>query len=319
MPITPEVLDVGQEYTRRDLAVLFGEAHLATSREGYYGRDGQVFMPFFVTLDKEKADPAVAYNDYFEGGLFFWESQHQNTLRSKWIKKWLDAEVTPLLFIRLVARRQGRTQPFVYAGRLMSPVADETSERPVKLVCEPIDISDPPPTSLKAMIEWSPGESRIREPKGEYAKRIEAKLGSLAIRKQGFESNPKVRKAIEMRAMEVATKAYERHGYSVQDVSKYCPYDLLCTKENVIARRVEVKGTRGGPDVVNLTIGEIRSAREPGEVTDLFIVHGISVEMVDGDPVATGGVAVVNQRWSPRDEDLEATQFRYKVPKNTDF
>jgi len=131
---------------------------------------------------------------------------------------------------------------------------------------------------------------------------------------QGYEADPKIRRAIEMRAMEVATKAYEEDGYQVEDVSQNCPYDLLCSKHGDKQRRVEVKGTRGDPSSVNLTVREVSSAREPSVITDLFIVHKIRVESLDGNLVASGGKSDVIRDWVPKDVHLEPKQYRYSVP-----
>ena len=113
MTISHDLLTIGAEYSRAELAELFDTPDLATSREGWYPRDRYDYVPFFVTLNKEKADPAVSYNDYFEDGLFFWESQNQNTLNSKWIRKIVEEQVVPLLFVR----------EFAYGCSLSLPVA----------------------------------------------------------------------------------------------------------------------------------------------------------------------------------------------------
>ncbi len=131
---------------------------------------------------------------------------------------------------------------------------------------------------------------------------------------QGYESDPAVRRAIELRAMEAATRAYERNGYQVEDVSENCPYDLLCSKPGAKQRRVEVKGTRGSASVVTLTAGEVNAAREPSAITDLFIVSEIQVSVLHGNPVASRGKTHVIQGWVPKDLDLEPTQYRYNVP-----
>lgn len=316
MTISPELLRLGGEYSRADLAELFDAPDLASTREGWYPRDRYDFVPFFVTLDKEKAEPSVAYNDYFEDGLFFWESQKQNTLNSKWIRKIIEEQVVPLLFVREIAKIKGVTQKFVYAGRLASPVPDRNSSRPVKFTFDPIDLMDPLTQNLRALVAWKPGDERRTPLRAEFAKEVERKRKRTGSTSQGYEADPDVRRAIEMRAMEVAKTAYERHGYLVEDVSGNHPYDLLCSKKGVKQRRVEVKGTRGSASVINLTVGEVIAAREPSAITDLFIVYEIQVSGPNGLPVASGGKVQVIQGWVPEDEDLEPTQYRYKVPLN---
>lgn len=166
----------------------------------------------------------------------------------------------------------------------------------------------------RLMEQYSEGASASSgsesSPKSESTREREKTAGT----SQGYESDPAVRRAIELRAMEAATKAYERHGYQVEDVSAKCPYDLLCAKPGAKQRRVEVKGTRGSASVVALTAGEVNAAREPSAITDLFIVYEIQVSVVDGSPVASGGRKHVIQGWVPKDLDLEPTQYRYNFP-----
>lgn len=314
MTDSPDFLTIGQEYSRVELAKLFDAPDLATSREGWYPRDQFDYVPFFVTLNKEQADPAVAYNDYFEDGLFFWESQNQNTLASKWIRKIIEERAVPLLFVREVAKIKGVTQKFAFAGRLSRPLPDLNSARPVTFSFEPIDLMDPLPRNLGVLVAWKPGDERRTPMRPEFAQKVDIKRRNMGTTGQGYEADPKVRRAIELRAMEVATKAYERHGYRTENVSGNHPYDLLCSKQGVKQRRVEVKGTRGPPSFVILTIGEVIAAREPSAITDLFIVYEIQVSGSHGDPVASGGMVRVIQGWVPDDQNLEPTQYRYNVP-----
>lgn len=314
MTICPELLKIGEEYSRAELAELFDAPDLATSREGWYPRDRYDYVPFFVTLNKETADPSVAYNDYFEDGLFFWESQNQNTLGSKWIRKITQGQLVPLLFVREVAKVKGVTQKFAYAGRLSDPLPDLRSSQPVKFTFEPSDLTEPLSENIKVLVEWSPGDERRAPLRTEFSKAVERKRKKTGPAGQGYETDPKVRYVIETRAMEVAKKSYERHGYQVEDVSGYRPYDLVCSKPGVKQRRMEVKGTRGSASVVNLTVGEVIAAREPSSITDLFIVYQIQISRLDDAPVASEGKVYVIQGWVPKDVDLESTQYRYKVP-----
>lgn len=316
MTISPEKLQLGATYTRADLATIFEEPNLATSREGWYPRDGFDYVPFFVTLDKSNSDPSVAYNDHFEDGLFFWESQNNNTLQSKWVRKLINREVVPLLFIRRVAKVRNQTQRFYYAGRLAAPLPDARSSRPVKFSFEPIDLELSVPPALKSLVDWRPDASRKEQLSASFAKEVSEKRKVVLARSQGFESDPIKRKLIEDRAMLVAARAYERNGYLVHDVSSYKPFDLYCTKLNAKSRRVEVKGTRGDANAVNLTVGEVKSARDQSQPTDLFVVYGIKLDHSRSEPSAQGGQVHLIQNWTPDDNDLEAIQFRYRVPSS---
>jgi hypothetical protein len=132
---------------------------------------------------------------------------------------------------------------------------------------------------------------------------------------QGYEPDAKVRKAIEDHAMALATAHYESLGSDVEVTASRRPYDLACTREGSEEIRVEVKGTRGDGDSVELTIGEVENARGTGWRTDLFIVSGIRVTRTDDGPVASGGTHRVFEQWCPADEELSPTRFRCRVPR----
>lgn len=316
MTITTTILKVGSTYSRHQLAEIFDEPELKTSREGVYHRQTESFIPFFVTLDKENADPSIAYNDYFEDGLFFWESQNNNTLQTNWIRRIISKDAVPLLFVRKLRKLKGVTQPFFYAGRLSNPDADVKSSRPVKFAFQPIDLPSSLPRGLASLVAWRPATSRKGHMSQDFREKVDVKRKAVSTKGQGLEADPRVRKAIEMHAMMVATNFYEKRGYSVEDVSSNHPYDLLCTKSGAKLRRVEVKGTRGDSSQVNLTIGEVQAAREVSALTDLFIVFDIEVDVSGSNPKASQGKHRLVQRWVPLDEDLSPTMFRYRVPSS---
>ncbi|MDO6477985.1 DUF3427 domain-containing protein [Shimia thalassica] len=171
MTITTAALALGESYSKSELAEIFQEPDLANVREGWFPKDGQEFIPFFVTLDKENRDQSVAYNDFFEKGLFFWESQRTNTLDSKWIVKIRYEDVTPLLFVREMAKVGNKTQKFTYAGRLVEPRVDEASSRPVKFTFRPADLLDTVTEPLRSLIDWTPDQMRRGELSAGFAAR----------------------------------------------------------------------------------------------------------------------------------------------------
>lgn len=175
MKITIAPLTLGESYSKSELAEIFQEPDLAGVREGWFHKDGHDFTPFFVTLNKEKRDPSVAYNDFFDDGFFFWDSQSGNTLESKWVKKFKSEEVIPLLFVREVAKVKNKTQKYTYAGRLVEPLVDEASSRPVKFTFRPADLPDVVPEPLLSLIEWKPGQERRQELNADYAAKVATK------------------------------------------------------------------------------------------------------------------------------------------------
>ena len=133
---------------------------------------------------------------------------------------------------------------------------------------------------------------------------------------QGYEQDPEMRSAVELYAESIATKHYISHGFRVQKFGK--PFDLLCEKEGE-SIHVEVKGSRTKLDTVILTINEVADAENTNWQSDLFVVDQIEVERVGGKLVASGGVARVIQKWIPAQEMLAPSQFRYRLPDESQW
>jgi hypothetical protein len=133
-------------------------------------------------------------------------------------------------------------------------------------------------------------------------------------RGRGYEADPEVRRAVEVRAMDLAKEHYAKLGFEHTDTASTHPYDLLCTKSGVEEVRVEVKGTRGTGTEIELTAGEVENTRGSDWRTDLFIVSGIVVDRRDGTITTAGGSIKVVEGWRPAGEDLTPTRFRYVVP-----
>jgi hypothetical protein len=131
---------------------------------------------------------------------------------------------------------------------------------------------------------------------------------------QGFIKDPALRKAIEDRAMEVALEHYRARFSSVENTSKSKPYDLRAADDG-LELRVEVKGSTGTGADIRLTMGEVANARGDGWRTDLFVVTNIRVTPSPDGPQAHGGDVRVFEDWTPLDEHLKATVFRYRVPE----
>lgn len=128
----------------------------------------------------------------------------------------------------------------------------------------------------------------------------------------GYCDDPAARKAIEAHAVQQARQFYERHGYLVTERGK--PFDLLCQKSDEILH-VEVKGSRSSMREIILTANEVKDARDPGCISDLFLVENISLEISDqGSYKASGGHCRRTSGWSPAEQHLTPTEYRYKLP-----
>jgi hypothetical protein len=125
--------------------------------------------------------------------------------------------------------------------------------------------------------------------------------------------DPKLRAAIERRALDVALVYYEGlGGIDATELGK--PYDIAVTVDG-IERHCEVKGSSMLIDAVELTINEVNHGRDYAHV-DLIVVDGIDVsrDNATGEMVATGGTRRIWKNWSPAQEALTARRFTYMLP-----
>lgn len=121
------------------------------------------------------------------------------------------------------------------------------------------------------------------------------------------------RRAVELRAMQVARALYEGAGWDVIDKSSSQPFDLLATKGEC-KRFIEVKGTTGEGLSVILTHGEVNHVRSNGKSSALVIVSGIVLEQSNGKWYAYGGTVTTHEdSWTLVEANLSATQYRYEI------
>jgi hypothetical protein len=156
---------------------------------------------------------------------------------------------------------------------------------------------------------WPPDESAGADAIEDAVKEVVHESGQ----GQGYGLGAAERSLVERRAMEVATRHFQKGGWTVEDVSAASPYDLLCWHEDkMLLRRVEVKGATGGGSAVILTRNEVLEARADPEAATLAIVHGIKLDR--SRPMATGGVLTIINPWKPDDSALRPIAYRYEVP-----
>jgi len=130
---------------------------------------------------------------------------------------------------------------------------------------------------------------------GRAATNIAIRAGARAARKvteeleraSGFQSDSKLRKLIELHAMDLVKTNLETAGYNVEDVSARRPYDFLCRRGSE-KKYVEVKGTQTAGNAVVLTAGEVSFIHRNTRHCVLCVVHGIRITG-DSKPKASGG------------------------------
>ena len=132
-------------------------------------------------------------------------------------------------------------------------------------------------------------------------------------RGQGFRVDADVRRAVELRAMDLAGEALEADGWVVEDVSATRSYDFHCER-GANSLRVEVKGTTSDGVSVLLTPGEVKHARDNHPSVALIVVSHITVSRDDtGTPIAAAGDLEVVNPWAIDEQgDLFPTGYEYR-------
>lgn len=123
------------------------------------------------------------------------------------------------------------------------------------------------------------------------------------------------RKAVERRAMVVVEEELRKEWPSVEveDVSATESCDFICSSGN---RKlfVEVKGTTGAGEKVTVTRREVALARDKRPNTLLAVVSKIKLSRKTTPPEASEGeISCIEFPWEPKDDDLEALAFDYRV------
>ncbi|GAA3028516.1 DUF3578 domain-containing protein [Kitasatospora albolonga] len=133
-------------------------------------------------------------------------------------------------------------------------------------------------------------------------------------RGQGFRLTAEERKAVELRAMGMATEHFERQGWTVEDVGARESYDLELRRGDSERLHVEVKGTTSAGEQVVLTRAEVERQREFFPENALVVVHSIALDGSEGEPRASGGVLTCVSPWWIEDEDLSVVSYLYRTP-----
>lgn len=111
-----------QRYRREDAAHALGITFVGREAESGVVRRPGMFA-FFVTLEKREKPEKQRYKDEFlSPDKFQWQSQNRTTRKSAWgreMERHQALGVVIHLFVRRRAKLAGRTEPFLYAGRLL--------------------------------------------------------------------------------------------------------------------------------------------------------------------------------------------------------
>jgi hypothetical protein len=170
-------LKIGHGYDKKEMAVIINEPKAAGVQTGLLYCDNQNSTFLFVTLDKKKKEEQLHYNDFFEGDYFEWDSQNIQSFASDRIQDMYTNKVNVYLMARVSDKLKGKTQPFIYCGKLEYYSHDESSNNPVHITFTCKDFQfDNPNDDLKLLYNWKPGDvGRNIDFKPNYKKTINPK------------------------------------------------------------------------------------------------------------------------------------------------
>jgi len=133
----------------------------------------------------------------------------------------------------------------------------------------------------------------------------------------GYLTDQELKRAIERHAVRTVMDHYRLvEGYEVKDVGDQESYDIRASR-GTEKLHIEVKGSSGLADKVNLTRNEVDHAH--GNGTHLVIVDQIRWRRLPGGGIETsGGRARRWIAWTPAEEHLTPTQFWYHPPAHTE-
>jgi hypothetical protein len=129
---------------------------------------------------------------------------------------------------------------------------------------------------------------------------------------QGFGLNSAEKRAVELRAMQIATEWLLSQGYETTDTSANESYDILA-KRNGSSLFAEVNGTTSqDPLSILMTANEVALHQENKGQTALAIVSAIKLQK-GTEPKASSGKLDMNIGWDI--DDWVATPTAYRLEK----
>ncbi|WP_441157296.1 MrcB family domain-containing protein [Micromonospora sp. H33] len=158
--------------------------------------------------------------------------------------------------------------------------------------------------------------SRLTEAAGRAPQDVVNRAGQGVARlRQGRLLDPVIRKAIEVRAEDLAEADLHKWGWEVDRVGAYNRgYDLDCRNPDGRTLHVEVKGTQSHGDEVVLTPNEVRHNQgATGCVAEhaLYIASEIRINH-DNGVMASDGVGRWLRPWVIQSDDLIPTEYAYR-------
>ena len=154
------VLEVGQKYSKKDLASLIDEPRLLNVREGVSSCDNSDSYLLFVDLEKEDKEKRFHFDDFFEEDFFHWDSQTTQHIESPKIQEVVTGSVVTYLFVRVKQKEKSKTLPFIYCGRVKYVSHEKGTNKPVHILFQNIDYDDfADNLDLLEVYRWKPSDA----------------------------------------------------------------------------------------------------------------------------------------------------------------
>jgi hypothetical protein len=155
-------------------------------------------------------------------------------------------------------------------------------------------------------------EDAAKNPASEADHEVAELIVGTVERAGGYQSNSRIRKAIEDYTMEWAFKKLKELGMNPRDKHKTKPYDFLCTAGGTDLF-VEVKGTQDDGRCISLTPNEVKHAKQHKN-SALFIVHSVRVTG-KRKPTVSAGKELFVMQWDINCGKLEARGYAFRLPE----
>ena len=171
---------------------------------------------------------------------------------------------------------------------------------------------------LENFIRGYDGPNLMTSPEAEAEDEAVGTLEDVVAASQGFQSDPRVRRAIEHHAVQRAEAWLRKRMPKGGTISRHGkPYDLLWEKGKQ-RRYVEVKGAQGSAEKIVLTRNEVEFARKNHDSMVLYVLHSIKIKRDGNHVAAIGGKEAIVTRWSPKSSGLQPLQFSYDLAAHRD-
>jgi hypothetical protein len=171
-------LVIGNKYTRHDLDYFFGTDNRfkPPSLEGWFSIKPIKSTVVLLDLSNEDKKEEHGFNNYFEQDFFHQDSQIDRTEDSPTIQEVINEQFTVYLFCRESKKIKGKTQPFLYCGRLKYlEHSQKNTPRPiVHLIYQCEDYQDETDNEdLIRLYNWSPNKiGKRKDNNSDYSKTV---------------------------------------------------------------------------------------------------------------------------------------------------